>query len=185
MIGFRLARKLSYKWVTYEEEDTDMINIICVVSSTTFPVWNTHKLIPTLSLSLLTLHLVEDGQNHIKLGSLSGVLVHADSNQLVQVRRDSRWDLDAQALGRYLHAALHGRKVSERHFTGRQFPHADRETPHIASLPVAIVAFLQQRLWGQPRGLVQTSLLLERELGIAHVNACRQILVNLEGREES
>lgn len=52
MIGFRLAKKLRYKWVTYEEEDTDMINIICVVSSTTFPVWNTHKLIPTLSLSL-------------------------------------------------------------------------------------------------------------------------------------
>lgn len=56
----------------------------------------------------LAFHLLKYGQDHFKGRSLAGILVHADPDELGDVRRDAGPDADAEALEGYLHAALHG-----------------------------------------------------------------------------
>lgn len=42
--------------------------------------------------SLLLLHLLQDGHNHVKLWALGWVLIHADLHQLADVGGYAGWD---------------------------------------------------------------------------------------------
>lgn len=43
-------------------------------------------------LRSLVLHLLQDGHNHVKLGSFGWVFVHAEPHHLADMRWDSRWN---------------------------------------------------------------------------------------------
>lgn len=42
--------------------------------------------------ALFVLHLLQDRHNHVKLGPLSRVFIHADLHELTHMRRNAWWD---------------------------------------------------------------------------------------------
>lgn len=131
-------------------------------------------------LKLWSTHLLQDGYHHVEAWSLAGLLVHADFDQLRQVRRRAGRDLHAQTFGRDTHASFHWRQIHERNLTRHQLPDDDCEAPHVARLPVTLGTFSLQLFWWHPCGLINATALLEGEFAIAHVDASRQIFVDLK-----
>lgn len=163
-----------------------------------------HRVIWLRALNFLRTghHLVQNRNDHIKRRSFSRVFVHANSNEFGQVWRNSRWYAHAKVLQcdlkkkqpqvsvfphktlrcakttKHLHPALHGREIGERHFARGQFPQKNRETPHVASFEVDLVGLLAKGLRGHPSGFVYPPNLLERELGVGHVDPGGEVFVD-------
>lgn len=48
--------------------------------------------------SLFVLHLLQDGHDHVKFGSLGRIFIHADPHKFANVGRDARRDGGTQTL---------------------------------------------------------------------------------------
>jgi len=48
--------------------------------------------------AISALHFLNDWKNHVKSGSLTGIFIHADSDELAEVGRNAGWDGNSKSL---------------------------------------------------------------------------------------
>lgn len=125
-----------------------------------------------------TLHFLQNWHDHVESRSLAGILVHANLDQLGQVRRYSGLQSHPQSLQRNLHTDFHGTLIGEGHFASGEFPQQNGEAPHVGGLPVAVGNLLLQCFGGHPARIVDPALFLEGELCVRHVDASGQVVVD-------